>query len=129
MSAGRGRCGRYYLRMDSKQNRELWRNYGPTAAVAELVKTGTRLFQEMAKFEAAHELAPDRYVLKELELIKDLRLAADRAQRLIVERAINDESGNGPSARQMADRMGAAASTLTRWAAAPLTRSDDEFDF
>ncbi len=83
------------------------------------------LTTEALSFETGFALAPDRYVLRVLGLLTDIKTATERAQRLIVERNILSAEAGRPSARRMADAMKMATSTLTRWAARPLRSTND----
>lgn len=73
--------------------------------------------QEIDRFGAAYELAPDRYALRGAEIIAVLRQELETRERQLAERACL-----GPSAvsgRQMALALRVAPSTVTRWLAAP----------
>ena len=73
--------------------------------------------QEIQRFGAAYELAPDRYALRGAEIIAVLRQELEARERLLAERACLGPSE--VSGRQMAIALRVAPSTVTRWLAAP----------
>ncbi len=109
---------------------EAWALASETVITQRLVDHLRELTTEALAFETGFALAPDRYVLRVLGLLADIRTATERAQRLIVERNILSARAGRPSARRMADATKMSTSTLTRWAARPLrsTAVDPMFD-
>lgn len=85
----------------------------PPERSRELTNLFHRYAEELAQWEQVYRLAPDRYVLKQLEIMRDLVADIRDTQKAFVICALNEEPH--PSLRQIALASGVAPSTASRW--------------
>lgn len=86
----------------------------PVERSGELTDLFSRYTVELERWEAVYPLAPDRYTLKQLEIIRELVEDVRALQRAFTVHALADDEGN--SMRKVALASGVAASTVARWA-------------
>lgn len=86
-------------------------------AVVEVEKS----ISELARFQAAYELAPDAFVKKALEELRKMRDWSDWSIRILIER---NADGN-LSKRDLAEAAGVNIGSITRWQDDPLPEGDE----
>jgi len=97
-----------------------WQRQPIPEQIARLAQVLREVADEMPHYEAAYEIAPDRYVLKEFELIAKARQMIETIQRLVVEHVqLCKDMHPKPSVRQMSLALAIAGSTLSRWTMNP----------